>query len=317
MIWIAIALCLVVSFIFSGIEAGILSLNRVRLRHRLKLKDRAAITLDRLLARPERLLVNILIVTNLMHICAFAMLAQEFVTWFGKRGYLVALVLYLPVFLVGTELLPKSLFRRFPYRALAVFAGLLQVTDLALSPLLAAGAWLGRRLFRPTPDGERKLFVAREDFKYLTIQSERVGTLTEVERAMIHNVVDFRTVRAADVMVPMAKVQAIAAKATVDELFDLARRTDFDRFPVLSEDGRIIGLVNVVELLLDRGERADVGGYLRRIVTVKADDAASGVIQRLRATGTGMAAVVQGGVEPLGVITSEDVVKRLVLSAAA
>ena len=38
MIWAAVAGCLLVSFIFSGIEAGILSMNRVRLKHRLKLR---------------------------------------------------------------------------------------------------------------------------------------------------------------------------------------------------------------------------------------------------------------------------------------
>ena len=31
MIWVAILCCLLVSFVFSGIEAGILSVNRVRL----------------------------------------------------------------------------------------------------------------------------------------------------------------------------------------------------------------------------------------------------------------------------------------------
>ena len=33
MIWILIVLCCLVTFVFSGIEAGILSVNRVRLAH--------------------------------------------------------------------------------------------------------------------------------------------------------------------------------------------------------------------------------------------------------------------------------------------
>ena len=37
--WLAIAGLLLVSFLFSGIEAGILSLNRIRLRHRVKHRD--------------------------------------------------------------------------------------------------------------------------------------------------------------------------------------------------------------------------------------------------------------------------------------
>ena len=68
MTWILVFGCLAVSFVFSGIEAGILSVNRVRLRHRVKTRDRAAIRLKQLLTNPERFLVTVLIVTNLMKI---------------------------------------------------------------------------------------------------------------------------------------------------------------------------------------------------------------------------------------------------------
>ena len=85
MTWLAVALCLLVSFIFSGIEAGILSVNRVRLKHRVKLRDRAALRLNRLLEQPERLLVTVLMVTNLMNILAITLTTQEFVARFGGR----------------------------------------------------------------------------------------------------------------------------------------------------------------------------------------------------------------------------------------
>ena len=78
MIWFAIVLCGVISFTFSGIEAGLLSVNRVRLKHRLKHRDGAAITLNLLLHHPERLLVTVLLVTNLMNIFA-ATLATLFI----------------------------------------------------------------------------------------------------------------------------------------------------------------------------------------------------------------------------------------------
>ena len=79
MVWIAILLCLLVSFVFSGIEAGILSVNRVRLAHREKAGDEAAIKLNKLLADPERLLVTVLLVTNLdpelLHVQRYVMIA--------------------------------------------------------------------------------------------------------------------------------------------------------------------------------------------------------------------------------------------------
>ena len=75
----------------------------------------------------------------------------------------------------------------------------------------------------PRKPEERKLFAAREDFKYLTIESERQGTLLPVEREMIHNVMDLGSAKARDVMVPIARVRSLPASATVPELLDLAR----------------------------------------------------------------------------------------------
>jgi CBS domain containing-hemolysin-like protein len=41
--------------------------------------------------------------------------------------------------------------------------------------------------------------------KQVAVQSEREGSLSATERAMIHNVVDFRNVRVRDVMTPLRK----------------------------------------------------------------------------------------------------------------
>src|ERR1700712_5360843 len=108
--WIFVALCLLVSFVFSGIEAGILSVNRVRLAHREKAGDRAAAKLNRLLLEPERLLVTVLVMTNLMNITAVVLAQQELVRLFGWHGWWIAFCAFLPVYLFLIELLPKSMF---------------------------------------------------------------------------------------------------------------------------------------------------------------------------------------------------------------
>jgi Mg2+/Co2+ transporter CorB len=175
MIWLAVLVCFFVSFIFSGTEAGLLSVNRVRLKHRLKHRDRAAIILNRLLEHPERTLVTVLLVTNLMNIFAMTLATQQLVGYCGNRGYFVALVIFLPVYLIGLELLPKSLFRRFPYRSLAAICGPLRVADVVLSPFHFVGSRLSRMLVGDQKWERGKLFVAREDFKYLTIESDARG----------------------------------------------------------------------------------------------------------------------------------------------
>ncbi len=316
MIWLAIACCLLVSFVFSGIEAGILSVNRVRLEHRVKLRDRAALRLQRLIEQPERLVVTVLVVTNLMTIFALTMATQEFVARLGGWGYPAVFAVFAPIYFFGLELLPKSLFRRFPYRALAALSGPLRLADLLLAPMHAVGAKVSEMLFNKRPEPQRKLFVGREDFKYLTIESERTGTLGKVTRQMIHNVVDFRTVKAADVMTPLAAIRTLPARADLVDLLAVARETNIERWPVTAESGEITGLVQVFDIALEGRTRGALEAYQRRIVKAAVHEPAYSVLRKLRAARSTLAVVHDDTGQQLGVVFWEDLVRRLVTTAA-
>jgi CBS domain containing-hemolysin-like protein len=211
--------------------------------------------------------------------------------------------------------LPKSLFRRFPFRALARLAGVLEFTSILFSPLLEVGARLGKLLLPSQAAKRRRLFAAREELKQITAQSEREGALTSTERAMIHSLVDFRGTKVRDVMLPSAKVVALHSGASTQQALELSASTGLDRLPVVTADGQPAGLVNVVEILLDRNGSKPLGNYVRRIVTAREDEPAYRVMQQLRAARLGLAAVVDGKRNFRGIVAIEDLVRRLVSSA--
>ena len=311
--WPFIFLCWVVSFVFSGIEAGLLSLDQVRLRHQVKLRNRAAIALDRLLKKPQRLLATILLLTNFSDIAGLLLLTRHLVALLGTAGYLVTLLVAGPIYLFLLGVLPKSLFRRFPYRALAALAGLLVLTSRLLWPVLELGSEIGRLLFR-REKAKPRLFAAREDLKQITFESERQGALTPAERAMIHNVVDFRTVKVSAVMVPLPQIIAVNPQTTIPQLLELSARTGVDRVPVIAEDGDALGLVNVLDVLLDSSPAPELRHYTRRIVSATESESAYRIIRRLRAARLSLAAVLDEHQKLTGIVTVEDLVRRLVQS---
>jgi len=306
-----IVLCLLVSFVFSGIEAGIFSVNRVRLAHRAKQRDRGALTLQGLLANPDRMLITVLIVTNLANIFALVLGTRLLVGKCGQSGYLVALGIYLPVYLFGLELLPKSLFRRFPYRALALLAGLLRFLDLLLTPIHWVGAGAQRLLFGAKGGAPQRLFLGREDFKYLTAESERSGLISKTERQMIHNVVDFRAVTAKDVMTPIDPNEVIRAEEPISRLLSAGSKRGAERW--LCDDGeKITGVVDAFEVLLDGRRDVDAGSCQRRIVTVGPNEPAFSVLWKMRAARSTVAVVRGPETRPIGRVSWENLIRRLV-----
>ena len=314
MLWLAISFCLLISFIFSGIEAGLLSVNRIRLRHRVKMRDAAALRLNRLLKQPERLLMTVILVTNLMNIFAIALTTMAFVAWWGRAGYGVSLLLFLPLYLFGLELFPKSLFRRFPYRALALFSEPLLAADRLLSPILMLGTAAARWVVPKDEPYSRKLFAGREDFKYFTVESERSGTLSPVERQLIHNVVDFRAVAARNLMHPVADFPKIPHDCTVENLIAASQNGAIERFLVVNGHGEILGLVNLFEAIFDRGPKARVSTFLQRLIVVAPAESAPRLLRKLRVARTPVALVVDAGA-PVGLVFDEAVYRRLVSPA--
>ena len=307
--------CWSLAFLYNGIEAGLMSIDPVRLRHHVKKRTPAALRLNRLLKHPERLLVTVLLVTNLADILGALLFTRRLVWMYGNGGFFVALLLLLPIYVFVLSVLPKSLFRRFPFRALAALAGWLEITSILLWPLLEVGKYLGQLLLPPRSIGRVRLFAAREELKQITAQSESEGSLSATERAMIHNVVDFRSIRARDVMTPLSKVISVQPETPVTDAIDLSVSSGIDRLPVITAGGEAIGLVNAIDILLDKNGSKSLSHYTRRIVTAQENEPASRIIQRLRAARLGLAAVVDLKKNLIGIVTSEDLIRRLVQSA--
>jgi putative hemolysin len=306
-------LCLwTVSFLFAGIEAGLLSVDPVRLRHHVKQRKPSALRLERLTKRPERLLITVLLVTNMADILGLLLLTKVLVSSFGSAGFFWAIVIALPIYLFVLSVLPKSLFRRFPFRALAALGGVLELTSILLWPILEIGGQVGRFFIPRQASAGARLFVAREELKQIAVQGEREGALTSTERAMIHNVVDFRSVKASDVMTPINKALTVHPETPVAEILKLSSTAGVDRLPVISADGQATGIVNVLDILFDQTQRESVASYTRRVVTVAESEPAYRIIQRLRAARLGLAAVVDSQKRLIGIVTGEDTIKRLV-----
>jgi CBS domain-containing protein len=113
----------------------------------------------------------------------------------------------------------------------------------------------------------------------------------------------------------VGKVIAVAPNTSVADAISLSRSSGFDRLPVITGGGEAVGLVNPLDILLDKNGAQSLSHYTRRIAMAQENDSAYRLIQRLLAARLGLAAVVDPRRKLIGIVTGEDLIRRLVSSA--
>ena len=319
LIWslVLIALGVLASAFFSGIETGLISLNRVRLRHEVERKNRRAIILNVFVENTERLLGTTLVGTNLANVLV-AVLASSLATRaFGENTWvgLVATVVASSLLLIFGEIVPKTLFRHYAHRLCMTCADLLNAAAWLFAPVVALLGFLMRVVMRISGGAEqpRSFFVTREELKLLAKEGEAGGALTAEEREMIHGVFDFPYKTVHEVMVPLSRTVTVTQETSVAELFDISQRTGYARLPVREGD-KIVGVANVYEILFDSS--ANHGKTVRELMQkpqfVLSTERINRVLPVLRASRNPISIVLQPEGRPLGIITIEDIVEEIV-----
>ncbi|MFY8215868.1 MAG: CNNM domain-containing protein [Chthoniobacterales bacterium] len=311
MIWLGLLACVVISFTFSGIEAGVLSVNRVRLRHNARRGEVAAVQLDALLGRIERLMITVVLVNNAANILGIALLYYYFTGLYGPWGAWLALAVALPVFVVMLEFLPRVIFRRFPYRTLVVFARILTIAHWICAPAVGVGAFFLKPFLDRYRENRDKRLVRLEDLRRITADSANRGQISTHAKDLVHSVVEFRHVNVSDIFTPFGEGTTVHPETSIPEILQRARETGTDRFPIINADGQCGGVVRVFDLLRDDVKTGRAQSYARRVLSFPLDMPAMEVLRKLRAARFSLGLVNDSHGVPVGLVSSESLVRRL------
>src|SRR5947208_8396929 len=231
---VILVLALALSFLFSGMEAGVFALSRVRIRQQMRAGNPRAAALYGYLEEPEDFLWSILVGNTIANFAALALIVAGLHAWL--RGDLVLFAVALPVlvllFYALFELLPKTLFRLYPNRlcmAMALPFGLFHVIlkpVVALMEIFSASLlrWSGGRRFTG------HLFGNRDEFRF--VMQESAQNLSSEERRMINRVLDLQNLTVRQIAVPLSRTLLVPESATLDEMLRMFRMHGLSRLPV-------------------------------------------------------------------------------------
>lgn len=303
MILVLAAALLVLSFVFSGLEAAWVALDRVRLQHRAaKNEGRARQMLAWDSSSPQADLVMAW-TSRLAAAGAFVLLVSKLAA-LGAPAWLAPLV-FVPLYALVVQLLARQVFRRLPFKVLSASWWLVSLAGsfwlLLAGPVAALIRRVPREPLSRAPSAEELLVTAAA-----------APEVSALELGMLRSVLDFRRLTAGGLARPPRDFPHVPANLSLGEMLADRALADAQQVLVTGADGLPLGAMSGAVAALSGAPGARVQSFARPLLCFPRDLPAWKVLAKLRRAPTPVAEVREEGTgRLLGIITEESAVARL------
>lgn len=260
---LVIALAIIFSAFFSGVEIAFLSSNKLRFELERKHGRLTSRILNIFYKNKEQFIATMLVGNNITLVIYGIVTANILTPLLGQlvqSPFLLlltqTLIATLLILLTG-EFLPKSIFRQHANGLLNFFAVPILIFFIAFYPISKFITWISywiiRLIFRMKLNGvdDQRIF-SKVDLDHLVEQAASADDNNdEQELKIFQKALDFSEVRIRDCMIPRTDIEAIDVEDSVDQLKALFAETMYSRIPVFRDSiDNIIGYVNSKSLFL-------------------------------------------------------------------
>ena len=246
---------LVLSAFFSGSETSLMTLNRYRLRHLVKLKHSGAMKANKLLQRPDRVLGLILLCNNFVNnfassiatVIAIKLYADE------ESSVAIAAALLTLVMLIFSEVTPKTLatikpeLLAFPSAwvytvLLKIFYPLVWLVNTLAHCLLR---WMGVDTTKKNND-----LLNKDELK--TIIAEAESVMPNRYQKMLLGILDLESATVEDIMTPRNEIVGIDLELPIETIISHIKHSAFTRLPVYKQNvDKVIGFLHLRKVLIE------------------------------------------------------------------
>lgn len=312
---IAIVFLIACSFVVSGAETALFSLSPRELRQFANssstLKQRAR----RLMRRPRRVLMTVLIVNTAVNIAIFAIsfLAFQPAESNNPVWKILSGIIALMAVLVFGEVAPKAIALGNPSAIAPVVAPLIQLLEWITLPLSTT---LRVTLVEPftrllAPNSSTSTEVTPNDLKALVELSSKQGIIDPREHEMLLGVVSLPSIAVRAIMIPRVDIKALPINVDHNEIREHFADSGLKKVPIFGNDlDDIVGLLYARDFYLKPNE--PVSKLIKPVEFVPENISLAQLTENFTAKKTPLLVVVDefGGVS--GLVTLKDLFCKIV-----
>ena len=253
------------SAFFSGSETSMMAINRYRLKHLVKEKNKSAKRVSRLLERTDRLLGVILIGNNFTHTLSTALATVVAIRLWSDSAVLAVTVFMTIIMIIFAEVMPKTIAALKPESIAFPASYLLKPLSKLLSPLITLVSFVSNnvtKLMGINLDNADKDELKPEELRTL-LQTSGVPKRQE---EMLMGIFDMDYLSVNDVMIPKNEIIGIDLNDEIEDILKQLQIIDFTYIPCYEDS------IDNIQGFLSLNKKADfLGNKIQSKENLKAD----------------------------------------------
>ena len=236
-LWIllaSIAFLVLMSAFFSGSETSMMAINRYRLKHLVKEKNKSAKRVSKLLEKTDRLLGVILIGNNFTHTLSTALATVVAIRIWSDNAVLAVTVFMTIIMIIFAEVMPKTIAALKPESIAFPSSYLLKPLSKILSPLITLVSFVSNnvtKLIGIDLDNANKDELKPEELRTL-LQTSGVPKRQE---EMLMGIFDMDNLSVNDVMIPKNEIIGIDLNDEIEDIVKQLQEIDFTYIPCFED----------------------------------------------------------------------------------
>src|ERR1700684_3941169 len=319
LLFAALAGLLILAAFFAGSETALMSLNRYRLRHRASEGSRGARLAEALLARPDRLIGLILLLSTLVNVATPILVGFIALKLGGEYLVAIGVIALTFVILIFCEVAPKTFGALNPERLALPAAYIYTPLLLLLYPFVWATNLLANGVLRllGVPKQQASNSLSSEELR--TVVAEAGAMIAHRHQQMLVSILALDNATVEDIMVPRTEIVGIDVDDDWDRVVEQLRQSQHTRLPVYEgEIDRIIGVLHMKQVVhelargrLDREALSEAAGA-REAYFVPSGTTLNTQLVNFQRDKRRMAFVVDEYGDIQGLVTLEDILEEIV-----
>ncbi len=322
---IIIAITLIFSAFFSGIEIAFVSSNKLHIELQGQKGSLSGQILSRFLQKPSNFISTTLVGNNIALVLYGIYMANLLKPWI--EGWLppvlntdlsvlvVQTIISTILVLITAEFTPKSIFLINPDWLLTVFAPIIQFMYFILFPLVFLITLLSKfiisNILKLEYSEERPVFGLTDLNNYIknNLNPDNIDEDDEVNAKIINNALEFKTVKVRECMIPRTEMIAIDITDPIDELRQEFIDSGHSKVMVYKDSiDEIVGYCHSLEMFK---KPKDIESILNPIIIVPETMLANELMIQFITEHKSVALVVDEFGGTSGIVTMEDIIEEI------